>query len=102
MRFIETDRLRQCLLHIYMVFYLSESCLTLSCTVVRLCMLWHTGAIVGLQATAYTVSEDDDTLTVCAVVTSPDIMCPIQLSFNVTLTVVDDVAGTYAQLLPNV
>ena len=51
-------------------------------------------AVVGLEKTFYSVSEDDGMLEVCAIVTSPDIGCPIQFPFQVSLSTTDGSAGT--------
>ena len=44
------------------------------------------GAVVGLEETFYRVSEDVGVVVVCAIVYSPDIECPIQFPFNVSLS----------------
>ena len=49
---------------------------------------------MGLEKTFYSVSEDDGMLEVCANVTSPDIGCPIQFPFQVSLSTTDGSAGT--------
>ena len=46
----------------------------------------YTAAVVGLERTVYTVSEDDGIVEVCAIVTSPDIVCPIEFPFEVSLS----------------
>ena len=51
-------------------------------------------AVVGLEKTIYSVSEDDGMLEVCAIVTTPDIGCPIQFPFQVSLSTTDGSAGT--------
>ena len=51
------------------------------------------GAVVGLEQTLYCVREDVGTLEMCAVVYSPKINCPIQLSFNVTPSTVPGTAS---------
>ena len=51
-------------------------------------------AVVGLERTFYSVSEDVGMLEVCAIVASPDIGCPIQFPFQVSLSTTDGSAGT--------
>ena len=50
-------------------------------------------AVVGLEKTIYEVSDDVGVVTVCAIVYIPDIICPIQFAFNVTLSTSDERAG---------
>ena len=52
-----------------------------------------TVAEVGLERTIYTVSEDVGVAEVCAIVTNPDLPCPIEFSFTVTLATLDGTAG---------
>ena len=57
---------------------------------------WHTifaAAVVGLERPFYTVSEDEGMVEVCAIVTSPDIMCPIEFPFQVNFSTTDGTAG---------
>ena len=52
-------------------------------------------AVVGLERTEYTVSEDVDVIEICAIVYEPNgnIDCPIDISFEVQLSTIDDSAG---------
>ena len=50
-------------------------------------------AVVGLERTLYSVSEDVGVVEVCAIVYSPIIDCPIAFSFNVSLSTSDSTAG---------
>ena len=50
-------------------------------------------AVVGLEKTLYSVSEDEGVVEVCAIVYSPTIDCPIEFSFNVNLSTSDRTAG---------
>ena len=43
--------------------------------------------MVGLERTCYEVSEDAGAVNVCAVVYSPDVPCPIDFAFDVSLSV---------------
>ena len=51
------------------------------------------GAEAGLENRVYRVSEDEGVAEVCAVVSSPDIECPIEFLFNGTLLTFDESAG---------
>ena len=42
--------------------------------------------VVGLETTCYEVSEDVGAVNVCAVVYSPNVPCPIDFAFNVSLS----------------
>ena len=53
----------------------------------------YTAAVVGLERTFYTVSEDDGIVEVCAIVTDPDIMCPIEFPFQVNFSTTNGTAG---------
>ena len=55
-------------------------------------------AVVGLEKTFYELSEDVNMVTVCAIVYIPDIICPIQFDFNVTLSISDESTGIYKYL----
>ena len=55
-------------------------------------------AVVGLEKTFYEFSEDVGVVTVCAIVYIPDIICPIQFAFNVTLSTSAESAGIYKYL----
>ena len=46
-------------------------------------------AVVGLERTVVVVSEDVGVVEVCVNVTSPDINCPIELPFKLSLTAGD-------------
>ena len=50
-------------------------------------------AVVGLERTAYTVSEDVVVVEVCAIVYSPNNSCPINFPFDVRLATGDATAG---------
>ena len=50
-------------------------------------------AVVGLEKTFYSVSEDVGVVEVCAIVYSPIIDCPIAFPFNVGLSTRDNTAG---------
>ena len=58
-------------------------------------LLYYTlsGATVGLEMTFYQVTEDVGVVEVCVNVSDPDIFCPIECPFNVTLTTMDGTAG---------
>ena len=49
--------------------------------------------IVGLEKTLYEVSEDVGEVEVCANVTAPELECPLNFPFTVTLYSVDNTAG---------
>ena len=53
----------------------------------------YTDAVVGLERTLYTVSGPVGSLEICAVVTSPQITCPIEFSFTVGLSVENNAGG---------
>ena len=46
-------------------------------------------AVVDMEETSYVVTEGDGGLTVCAVVSSPDIDCPVDFRFTINLSVGD-------------
>ena len=50
-------------------------------------------AVVGLQTTFYTVSEDQGEVRVCVEVSSPNRNCPIEYPIDVLLSTGDDSAG---------
>ena len=54
-------------------------------------------AVVGLERTFYSVSEDVGVVEVCAIVHVPDdsFDCPIMFPFEVNLSTDDDTAGIY-------
>lgn len=55
-------------------------------------------ATVGLEQTVYVVSEDGTSVEVCAVVYSPDVDCPIEFSFDVSLSTRNGSAGNYTDI----
>ena len=48
---------------------------------------------MGLERTFYSVSEGVGVVELCAVVYEPDITCPIEFPFNVSLSTADGTAG---------
>ena len=50
-------------------------------------------AVVGLERTLYSVSEDVGVVEMCAIVYSPTIACPIAFSFDVSVSTSDNTAG---------
>ena len=50
--------------------------------------------MVGLERTAFSVSEGDGTLQVCAVVSNPSGNCPIEFTFTVDIEISHGSAGT--------
>ena len=57
-------------------------------------VVFSPGAVVGLEQTFFSVSEDVGYVELCAVVTFPDIVCPIEFPFDVGLSTADGTAGT--------
>ena len=53
-------------------------------------------ATVGLEQTFFSVMEDVGSLELCANVSFPEITCPIEFPFNVSLSTADGTAGIYA------
>lgn len=53
-------------------------------------------AVVGLERTEYVVPEDVGVVELCAIVYEPNgnIECPIDISFEVQLSTIDDSAGS--------
>ena len=51
------------------------------------------GARVGLERTFYSVSEGVGVVELCAVVYEPNITCPIEFPFNISLSTADGTAG---------
>ena len=51
------------------------------------------GATVSLEQTFFSVMEDVGSLELCAIVSFPEITCPIEFSFNVSLSTADGTAG---------
>ena len=65
-------------------------------TIEQVYMSFHTftsEAVVGLEKTFHKVSEDVDSVEVCAVVNSPSIDCPIAFPFNVRISTINNTAG---------
>ena len=50
-------------------------------------------AVVGLERTFYSISEDVGAVEVCAVVTRPNIDCPIEFTFTIHISTVNETAG---------
>ena len=50
---------------------------------------------MGLEETFYQVSETDGVVVACVVVYEPDIDCPIEFPFNVTLSTENGSASTF-------
>ena len=55
-------------------------------------------AVVGLEKTFYSATEDVGVVEVCAIVYSPTIVCPIAFPFDVHLSTRDDSAGKHCPL----
>ena len=51
------------------------------------------GARVGLERTFYNVSEGVGVVELCAVVYEPNITCPIEFPFNISLSTANGTAG---------
>ena len=49
-----------------------------------------TGAVVDLENTWYEVTESDGGVSVCAVIRSPDIDCPVDFDFTINFSVGGD------------
>ena len=58
-------------------------------------VMFASAAVVGLEHVQYSVNEEDGVIKVCAVVSSPDIDCPIDFPFKVKFFTVDVTAGKY-------
>ena len=60
-----------------------------------LCNHWFcsAGAVVGMEQTFFSVSEDVGYIELCAIVSFPDITCPIEFTFEVELLTADGTAG---------
>ena len=58
-----------------------------------MCGAYFTEAVVGLEITSYTVSENVGVVEVCTIVYSPSLPCPISHPFEVTFSTVDGTAG---------
>ena len=50
-------------------------------------------AVVGLEKTSYSVSENVGLVETCVIVYSPTIDCPIEFPFDVSLSTSDNTAG---------
>ena len=50
-------------------------------------------AVVGLERTFYQVSEGVEAFELCVTVLSPNVECPIEFAFNVSLSTTDNTAG---------
>ena len=59
-------------------------------------VLLSPGAVVGLDPTLFDVSENVSHVQLCAVVSEPDITCPIKFPFEVELSTSDETAGKSA------
>ena len=55
--------------------------------------MFASAAVVGLEQVQYSVNEEDGVIEVCAVVSSPDIDCPVDFSFKVKFFTADVTAG---------
>ena len=54
-------------------------------------------AVVGLEKTLNTITEEDEMIDVCVVVKNPDYEgeeCPVASSFDIVISTVDDSAGS--------
>ena len=69
---------------------------------VYMCLyIFHTftsEAVVGLEKTFYSVTEDVGVVEVCAIVYIPTIDCPIEFPFDVRLSTRDGSAGKHCTL----
>ena len=75
---------------------LTHNCTTfLSFVLLSKCHINISAAVVGLEHVQYSVIEEDGVIEVCAVVSSPDIDCPVDFSFEVKFFTVDVTAGKY-------
>ena len=54
---------------------------------------YFTVAVVGLERTSYTASENVSMVEVCTIVYSPSLPCPIDHPFNVRFSTDDGTAG---------
>ena len=70
-----------------LIFYIEQFC----CDVYM--YIFTLVALVGLESTSYNVSENDGVVEVCAVVYSPDISCPINFAFDVSVTTSSDISS---------
>lgn len=50
-------------------------------------------AVVGLERTFYSISEDVGVMELCIVVIFPNITCPIEFPYDVILSTIDGTAG---------
>ena len=60
------------------------------------------GARVGFDQKSYKVDEAIGMVEICAVVHEPDIDCPIEFEFSVTLETRDSTAGIYKHVCTTV
>ena len=51
------------------------------------------GAMVGLEQTFLRVGKNEGYVELCAIVSFPEISCPIEFPFNVSLSTADGTAG---------
>ena len=51
------------------------------------------GALVGLENTSYTVLEDAGAVEICAVISFPEITCPVSYHFEVVIRTISGTAG---------
>ena len=50
---------------------------------------------MGLEMTFYSLSEGVGVVELCAVVYEPNITCPIEFPFNISLSTADGIAGMF-------
>ena len=55
-------------------------------------------AVVGLESTIHQVSEDVGVVEVCTIVLSPLNECPIEFSFNISLSTENNSAGNVSYM----
>ena len=51
------------------------------------------GALIGLENTSYTVLEDAGAVEICAVISFPEITCPVSYHFEVVIRTISGTAG---------
>ena len=51
------------------------------------------GAVVGLEDTSLTLSEDAGVIEICAAISSPDTLCPVEYPFEIMLETLSGTAG---------
>lgn len=59
-----------------------------------------TAAIVGLEQTLYAVIEETGPMDICVVVLRPNIICPINFTFDVRVNIIDGTAGLVTIVQP--